>query len=77
MGEKLRHLGMEVALDFSLNDLNDTSIVSTNMVSFSLTTAEPPLHSVGSLHVLHCSCRNSAWTSVTLVGHQVPCQIRH
>lgn len=46
MGEKLRYLGMEVALDFSLTYLNDVSFVSSNMVSFSTTTTESPLHSV-------------------------------
>lgn len=44
MGDKLRYLGMDVALDFSMTYLNDVSFVSTNMVSFSLTTAEPPLN---------------------------------
>lgn len=37
---------MEIALDFSLTYLNVVSFVSTNMISFSLTTAETPLHSV-------------------------------
>lgn len=46
MGEKLRYLGLEVALDFSLTSSNDASLGSTNMVAFSLTTAETPLHAV-------------------------------
>lgn len=31
-------------------------------------------HLIEWLHILHGSCRNSAWASLTVVRHQMPCQ---